>query len=368
MRTMSGHKRHKTHKQHVDEQPSYSASQAAYKPLAAIVVLCGLAVVVRRGPLLESPRGSSFASADELASRAVYEPVGRTPPGSDQNPDPWDQSGQAAAMAAGTGDAAAADSLLGQNTASFNPSRHETLASVAHQALPALKTLSFEVCDGFSQQRLAIAHGLLIAKLLGRTPVQPALLLYGTSIGAFDSTYDGGALLKAVGPLGVPALVSHVQQLARARSGATSLQLGFPKEPIRDVVRYFEPYAATDHLSLDCPLFKLAPGVVKEHRGLLWTVLKALQPAPAMSAVVGKALDRIGPGPFNFLHLRLDRDWRAYCERCVCGGQGAPWPGLGGSTFMGLEFMCGASKFAADGARGAAASARDECCGGEGAG
>lgn len=86
--------------------------------------------------------------------------------------------------------------------------------------------------------------------------------------------------------------------------------------PLQDVKRHFEPFEDASHINLDCPLFKLPWHAVSSHREFFWEVLGALRPVPSVAEHVMRALDRLGPGPFNFLHLKVEREWRDFCDRC----------------------------------------------------
>jgi hypothetical protein len=180
------------------------------------------------------------------------------------------------------------------------------------------KTLGFEVCHGFAAQRLSIAHGLLIARQLGRTPVLPTLMQYGVQMAPFETIYDITALHHALGQHGMAALTQQ-QHLARgggAQKDSVTVQLG-SSTLITDVPAFFRDHQDAPHISIDCPLHRLAPAVVRAGRGFMWSALTALQPAAKLSTHVARALRRVGDGAFNFLHLRIERDWRTYCEGCV---------------------------------------------------
>lgn len=57
--------------------------------------------------------------------------------------------------------------------------------------LDQARTLRFEVCNGFANQRLALVYGILLAHLLGRAAVLPSVLTNGTQ--ASDEWVAGDA-------------------------------------------------------------------------------------------------------------------------------------------------------------------------------
>jgi hypothetical protein len=216
-------------------------------------------------------------------------------------------------------------------------------AAAGAGAAPAAppRTLSFQVCNGFANQRLSLVYGLVIAKQLGRAAVLPALLTDGTQLtgavrlagdagaGAapFESFYDVAALRTALAAHGVAALTrAEFEAAGGGRAGAAAAVSLAPSRPVDDVPWRFAPHRGADHLSLDCPLFKLTPGVVIAEQKFIWAVLEGLRPAAGVAAAVERALAPMGGRPFNFLHIRLERDWQAHCSRWVRQG------GRGGAT------------------------------------
>jgi hypothetical protein len=93
---------------------------------------------------------------------------------------------------------------------------------------------------------------------------------------------------------------------------------------VEDVPWHFSRHRGADHLALDCPLFRLSPGVMMAEHKFVLAVLAGLRPAPAVQAHVDAALGRLAGRPFNFVHLRMERDWQAHCERWAHGRGGGP--------------------------------------------
>ena len=276
--------------------------------------------------------------------------------------------GQQHHAAASGGVGAAADSGFGRR------------ASAADDGGAApLRTLSFQVCNGFANQRLALAYGLAIARRLGRAAVLPDLLLDGTQLSdrdalaadgrataPFEGFYDAGALREAARAHGLRVLTREEHAALAPDAGdsgadgaanpaATARVSLAAMRPISDAAWALRAHRAARHLELDCPLFKLSPSAVHAERALVWDVLSALRPAPALEARVRRALARatgggggsgsmgsmgsfdsiVGSGSsgdagsssgsstaaaggaagFNFVHARLERDWQAHCAR-----------------------------------------------------
>jgi hypothetical protein len=212
------------------------------------------------------------------------------------------------------------------------------------------RTLAFQVCNGFANQRLALLYGLIIAKQLGRAVVLPTLITDGTQFTAadrlasdagaatapFETFYDIKALRTALAPYGVAVVTQQELEAAStsgkrssgdstaaaaAPLGAASVSLAASK-PISDVPWRFSAHRGANHLSLDCPLFKLAPNVVVGEQKFVWSVLGALRPSAAVEVHVRQAMAPLEGRPFNFLHIRLERDWQAHCARWVQHGAG----------------------------------------------
>lgn len=205
-----------------------------------------------------------------------------------------------------------------------------------HRTKGLSQTVSFEVCNGFANQRLSLVYGLVIAKKLGRAAVLPTMILDGTqlterdklasddrtSTTLFESFYDAEVLDAALAPHGVHVLTQREFALNfdGLDTGTAAINLGGAR-PINDVTRHFASYRDVQHLVLSCPLFKLAPNVIMAEHKFIWTVMAALRPAPALETHVKRAMSAVEGRPFNFLHIRLEKDWQAHCARCVGGGR-----------------------------------------------
>jgi hypothetical protein len=85
------------------------------------------------------------------------------------------------------------------------------------------------------------------------------------------------------------------------------------------------PASSDPQVAIDCPLFKLWPGMLDAaDTPLAWAVLTALQPSEGVRRAAERPLRALqsrggapssSSGVFNALHLRFERDWLAHCNR-----------------------------------------------------
>ncbi|EFJ43295.1 hypothetical protein VOLCADRAFT_106875 [Volvox carteri f. nagariensis] len=261
----------------------------------------------------------------------------------------------------------------------FSPSRDD-LAQLLQTLPPKSQTLRFKVCNGFANQRLSIVYGVLLAQRLGRTPVLPVLLrdgiqrtdatviAHGANKVPFEDVYDLTFFLYELAKAGIRILEPH--EVPRP-SAYTEVALSSVGANVSGALS--TTYGHLQHLSIDCPLFKMTPGEMNQRQDepVIWGVLDALRPAsqvalyacleavslycqsPLVSfpyslfvpcshsssidicilqmtdglppyayvdsmqrgikhlgAVKGKAATK-----YNFLHLRLENDWVEHCKR-----------------------------------------------------
>jgi hypothetical protein len=205
-------------------------------------------------------------------------------------------------------------------------------SSISESALPVnaqlFRSLSFQVCNGFTNQRLSIVYAAIIAKETGRSLRLPRLLLDGTQHDTsraatlinsdateFRTFYDVKVFTRGMKTAGVrvldmdSALFSPSDKVVRVPSKDLQTLLGFGDGC---------PYRNATHLSIECPLFKLDLAVVGQHRELIENVLASLVPAPAQRAKIDQLKVSLSKsGHYNFLHLRVERDWINHCKTWV---------------------------------------------------
>lgn len=200
---------------------------------------------------------------------------------------------------------------------------HTSAADIAGR-----RTLSFAVCNGMPNQRLALVYGVLMALELGRVPVLPSLLSSVTRLQGEEEAepaspqetpmsqlYDTQHLILALGGLGIEVLEHSAMESIQS----TYASIDHVKDPVQEL---FTRAHAVDHLVVGCPLFKLGSYYFSPtNTRIMWALLTALTPSRdvARSAKgLRKYLSGIsgmpGGGVYNFLHLRLEKDWVEHCS------------------------------------------------------
>lgn len=87
---------------------------------------------------------------------------------------------------------------------------------------------------------------------------------------------------------------------------------------IGDIPTFFESQRASGrHIATDCPLYRLAPGLMASEKAFVTAVLAALRPAAALADAAAALASPLGGGAFNALHLLSDVDWMGQCFRCA---------------------------------------------------
>ena len=198
---------------------------------------------------------------------------------------------------------------------------------VNHAVFPR-RLLSFQVCNGFTNQRLSIIYAAIIAKEMGRSLYLPRLLLEGTQHDTskattlinseatdFGTFYDVDAFVIGMKAAGVRVFGEEVHPRLAAKRVVRVLS-----QELQSLLEFGDskPYKSAAHLSIECPLFKLDAAVVGRHRELVESVLSSLVPAPAQRAKVDELKTALNEsGHYNVLHLRVERDWINHCKKWV---------------------------------------------------
>lgn len=187
---------------------------------------------------------------------------------------------------------------------------------------PAHRWLSFSVCNGLSNQRLAILGAVLLAQESGRALLLPRLLPNGMQSSEEQVTEDS-APSCGFQDIMDPELftsemkVTDVQVVKRhpqipPPSAHLDLTLGNTLGQLAEA--HMEP-----HVRLSCPLLRVPPRLYSRHRQLTWRALAALQPSPHLARVAADVealvLRDAGSEAFNVLHLRLESDWERHCSQ-----------------------------------------------------
>ncbi|PNH02132.1 hypothetical protein TSOC_011920 [Tetrabaena socialis] len=237
-------------------------------------------------------------------------------------------SGGAAASSRGAALAAPRAAAAGGEAASAAVAAAAAAARAAVGELPsANRTLRFQVCNGFTNQRLAVMYGVMLAKRLGRTAVVPALIDDGVQRGDANVLADDHNQVRVFARIvqiqcwgrgdvkvtiatrckldrSPPAMMADQPDMfdqrhfidAMAAAGVrmllpeaapplasyTAVQLrGLPGDPVAALRK---KYDAVLHLATDCPLFLWTAAA--EEEDLMWAALDALRPNEEAAVLV----------------------------------------------------------------------------------
>ncbi|GIL81750.1 hypothetical protein Vretimale_1367 [Volvox reticuliferus] len=216
----------------------------------------------------------------------------------------------------------------------------EAVGDSSAQLQPQSRTLRFQVCNGFANQRLSIIYGALLAVRLDRTAVLPVLIDNGlqrtdNTILAntdnqvlFSDMYDQPYFIKAMAAAGLRVVAPE-----EAPPMTTYAQVPLAQYGWSAAAPLAEHFGDVLHLAVDCPLFKMAASeLTAADWDFMWAVLDALRPNPQAAALLDRAVARIAErqlrngregaaktdaaassSSFNFIHLRIENDWVAHC-------------------------------------------------------
>ena len=197
--------------------------------------------------------------------------------------------------------------------------------------LPA-RTLSFDVCGGLTNQRVAIIEGLMVAQLTRRAVVLPLLNGDGTQTGPlyteqnwvpvpFSSFFDVNQTSAALMSLGVQ-VIDDGESLAapEALEGDESVALTV-KHRQKSPAWYAAQRAR--ELRLDCTFLALNISNDAALEELYWRVDNALTFASPIASAASRVVSDLhasslalgGGGAFTALHFRNEPDWVEHCVR-----------------------------------------------------
>ena len=194
----------------------------------------------------------------------------------------------------------------------------------------AERYLSFELCGGTTNQRLALLDGLLIAKATGRFAILPNVLLNGTQDArdgyamprgaettGFGEFFDSQATRRNLQPL--------VSTKTQTKFDKIKQELGTPRKvEAYKKWRRLEEYRALSAdawLQLDCAYAAVDRVDRAEEHETFWALEHALVPSQPISAsaetivelLQARSLEMGGDGDFTALHLRVEPDWVEHC-------------------------------------------------------
>jgi hypothetical protein len=172
------------------------------------------------------------------------------------------------------------------------------------------RILRFSVCNGYTNQRLALIYGFLVAHLSERDVILPRLIRDGTQMSTEIVTASEGNFAN----FGTFYDVSHLK---------TTLEnfITVVPDPNIDHDQYTPLHNPMDAISsnaravdIGCPMFRLPSDVLAKHADVVWRILESLQPSRVLRTLVKKITDGLSR-PFTFLHLRSERDWKQHCKK-----------------------------------------------------
>jgi hypothetical protein len=192
-------------------------------------------------------------------------------------------------------------------------------------------TITFDVCGSAADQRLSLIYGFIIAKRLNRTAVLPPVITAGVQLysgddadplashadhvtAPFDEVYD----LTLAGDALTDAKVKWMihGDFQEAADDSIPSRFAVSAAPvIDDVPAFFGGETRGRHISVDCPLYRLAPEIMAAEEEFVFAMLEALRPSHLVQKHVAQAARALGDGPYNYLQLMIERDWLGQCYR-----------------------------------------------------
>lgn len=219
-----------------------------------------------------------------------------------------------------------------QTTAAAEQQGRRHAREVQHEAVGQLvisdpnlsePTLSFQVCNGFANQRVAVLSGIILAAQLNRTVILPRLLLNGTQPTETEVNEDTSGSV----PFGHMFDVGLFTERLAARGVRTSEHASNPSQAVsvkagsyRDLLSVLNTtYSAQQHIRLDCPMFRVPPDVLTAQASLVFGIMDAMQPSTRLMGMLqrvdAKLRSLTKAKAYNVLHLRAEIDWVLHCKR-----------------------------------------------------
>ena len=195
--------------------------------------------------------------------------------------------------------------------------------------------MTFSVCGGLVNQRLAIVEALMIGHILDATVVLPSLNLNGRQTGEkyteteatlapFTAFFDGAASQEALLPYvrtmmdeGAQAFTNISTDVVQGRN----LGPGWYERLLQG--RQRSSLVSPPRLRFGCTLMSLDKRNSRAAEKLFWSIDAALVPAAEILWRAQETTARLqasanmlgGGGRFTALHLRVETDWVEHCKR-----------------------------------------------------
>jgi hypothetical protein len=165
--------------------------------------------------------------------------------------------------------------------------------------------LSFDICNGFTNQLIAIVDALMIANLTNRTVILPRIAsdyrkMPDVDFGdVFDVDHLKAILTDVVhfAPAGVECEAGKVENWY------------FKRQKPAEVVAHL---SEKNNWHIGCSFLSIEARST-ESQELRWKIFKALRFIRSIRSQIEAAQRKIGPR-FNVLHLRNEKDWEKHCQ------------------------------------------------------
>lgn len=187
-------------------------------------------------------------------------------------------------------------------------------------------TLSFDVCNGFGNQQLSIAYGIIIAIMTGRHVILPDLVTDGEQLTSsivassaantsdFSSFFDQRAFTADL-----KRIIGVSIKKASYRKKFSLQSVDIEKIPSKNVIPFLSNMHEFQLIHISCPLFKLPPDIFKNYTLVhaFNTILTTLVPNRKWTNLIKSIPKRLNASTsyINVLHLRLESDWISHCKR-----------------------------------------------------
>lgn len=187
--------------------------------------------------------------------------------------------------------------------------------------------LTFQVCEGLTNQRIALIQGFLIAHITNRSVAPPKLLSSFDSQEAklpFREVYDVGYLRKEL--KGIVSIVSPKSELGLGlvsnKSTESQSLLSHNMEYLPHIWIELSSRLANDTvMTLGCTFNAINTRGQLNEMKLLWKIDKALKLNKEISKQVTKIVEFLKPS-YTALHYRAEEDWFKHCKVWEGNGYG----------------------------------------------
>jgi len=189
-----------------------------------------------------------------------------------------------------------------------------------------LKTLSFEVCNGFTNQRLSLLYGVLLAKESERSLVLPKLVRHGMSAGSkarnhkyatglvqFSAFYSKTTFERGLANAGVRIIDGDfLRKEHREFDNGAIDSISLKNTEIESILSPNATVIAAKHVKIGCPFLLVNKTIVAKHRELVKHTLGSLAPSKSHKDWIENVIRSLKT--YNMIHLRIENDWISHCS------------------------------------------------------